>query len=53
MYKRPEHYKDIVLRCPNHKNSSKDGKWFILSLSSFTSTAGVVVISTYIKFRKI
>ncbi|CAB3976541.1 cellular tumor antigen p53-like isoform X5 [Paramuricea clavata] len=24
MYKRPEHYKDIVLRCPNHKNSSKD-----------------------------
>lgn len=26
MYKRPEHYKDIVLRCPNHKNTSKDGR---------------------------
>ncbi|XP_028394003.1 tumor protein 63-like [Dendronephthya gigantea] len=24
MYKRPEHYKDIVTRCPNHKNMCKE-----------------------------
>ena len=26
VYKKPEHCKDIVVRCPNHKNTSKDGK---------------------------